>query len=88
MAKNIKKIIKKLPKTDQQIVRRRTKTLIKVEKGIVLLPQSRVMADLMLRAQQEFGKLGLNVDQLKAAVNKRSKNRLKTRYPGVFNDKT
>ncbi len=55
---------------------------------IILLPQSKVMADLMLRAQEELGKLGLNVDQLKSAVNKRSKSRLKTRYPGVFNDKT
>jgi bifunctional DNA-binding transcriptional regulator/antitoxin component of YhaV-PrlF toxin-antitoxin module len=55
---------------------------------IILLPQSKVMADLMLRAQEELGKLGVTVDQLKSAVNKRSKSRLKTRYPGVFNDKT
>lgn len=55
---------------------------------IILLPQSKVMADLMLRAQQELGKLGLTVDQLKSAVNQRSKSRLKSRYPGVFNDKT
>jgi len=55
---------------------------------IILLPQSKVMADLMLRAQGELGKLGVTVDQLKSAVNKRSKSRLKTRYPGVFNDKT
>jgi hypothetical protein len=88
MAKSIKKIVKKLPKTDRQIIRTRPETLIKEERGIVLLPQSKVMADLMLRAQGEPGKLGLNADQLKSAVNQRSKSRLKTRYPGVFNDKT
>lgn len=87
MAKNIQKIIKKLPKTDQQTVRRRAKTLIKEETGIVLLPQSKVMADLMQRAQEELSKLGLNADQLKDAVNQRSKNKLKSRYPGVFGGK-
>lgn len=55
---------------------------------IILLPQSKVMADLMIRAQTELGKLGLDVDQFKSAVNQRSKNRLKKRYPGIFNDKT
>ena len=54
---------------------------------IILLPQSKVMADLMQRAQQELSKLGLTADQLKDAVSQRSKNKLKGRYPGVFGDK-
>jgi bifunctional DNA-binding transcriptional regulator/antitoxin component of YhaV-PrlF toxin-antitoxin module len=55
---------------------------------IILLPQSKVMADLMQRAQEGLSKLGLTADQLKSAVAQRSKSRLKSRYPGVFNDKT
>ena len=78
MAKDIREIIKKFPKTQQQAIKRRAKALIKEEK----------MARLLLRARVELSKLGLTVDQLKSAVAKRSEDRLKTRYPAVFKDKT
>ena len=78
MAKDIREIIKKLPKTQQQAIKRRAKALIKEEK----------MARLLLRARAELSKLGLTVDQLKAAVRRRSQKKLKTRYPGVFKNKT
>lgn len=55
---------------------------------IVLLPQSQVMADLMLRAQAGLKQLGVTPDQLKAAINKRRNDRLSKRYPRVFGDKT
>ena len=53
MAKNIRKIIKKLPKKRQHAIEARAKVLIKNE-----------MTLLTLRAQEELDKLGLNVDQL------------------------
>jgi len=53
---------------------------------IVLLPQSEVLADLMLRAQSGLKKLGLSGEELKTRVAKRGAKQLKTRYPGIFND--
>lgn len=53
---------------------------------IVLLPQSAVLADLMLRAQAGLDRLGLNVDELKSKVRKRASRRLQGRYPGVFDE--
>jgi bifunctional DNA-binding transcriptional regulator/antitoxin component of YhaV-PrlF toxin-antitoxin module len=53
---------------------------------IILLPQSEVLAEIMLKAQTGLQKLGLGVDELKAKVRERSKSRLKERYPGVFDD--
>jgi len=53
---------------------------------IILLPQSEVMADLMLRAQTGLQKLGLSVEELKARVAKRADERLSERYPGVFDE--
>ena len=53
---------------------------------IILLPQSEVLADLMFRAQSGLQRLGLSVDDLKAKVAKRSKERLTKRYPGVFDE--
>lgn len=53
---------------------------------IVLLPQTEVMADLMLRAQAGLEKLGLSVETLKERVAKRSQESLHDRYPGVFNE--
>ena len=53
---------------------------------IILLPQSEVMADLMLRAQSGLKRLGLSVDELKARVAKRGEERLNERYPGVFDE--
>jgi bifunctional DNA-binding transcriptional regulator/antitoxin component of YhaV-PrlF toxin-antitoxin module len=53
---------------------------------IILLPQSEVMADLMLRAQTGLQKLGLSVEELKTRVAKRADERLNERYPGVFDD--
>jgi len=55
---------------------------------IFLLPQSKAVTNLMLRAPKELDKLGLNVEQLKSAVNQRRKRQLKHRHPKVFNDKT
>ncbi len=53
MAKNIREIIKKLPKKQQQAIKRRGKALIKEE-----------MIRMNLRAQAKLGKLGLILDQL------------------------
>lgn len=53
---------------------------------IILLPQSEVMADLMLRAQVGLHKLGLSVDELKSRVAKRADDRLNERFPGVFDE--
>jgi hypothetical protein len=53
---------------------------------IILLPQSEVLADLMLTAQTGLKKLGLTVDELKARVAKRNEARLNKRYPGVFDE--
>jgi hypothetical protein len=53
---------------------------------IILLPQSEVLADLMLRAQAGLQNLGLSVEELKAKVAKRGEDRLNERYPGVFNE--
>ena len=55
---------------------------------LVLLPQSAVLSDLMLRAQQGLKKLGLTPEELKDNVSKRRKSRLSQRYPGVFDGKT
>ncbi|ERR1700722_6283081 len=53
---------------------------------IILLPQSEVLADLMLRAQSGLAKLGLSVEELKARVAKRNEEQLNVRYPGVFDE--
>lgn len=53
---------------------------------IILLPQSEVIADLMLRAQVGLEKLGLSAEELKARVAKRSADKLSNRYPGVFDE--
>jgi bifunctional DNA-binding transcriptional regulator/antitoxin component of YhaV-PrlF toxin-antitoxin module len=53
---------------------------------IILLPQSEVMAELMLKAQVGLQKLGLSVDELKDRVAKRADGRLNERYPGVFDE--
>ncbi len=53
---------------------------------IILLPQSEVLADLMLRAQTGLQRLGLTVDELKARVAKRSEEKLAERYPGVLDE--
>ncbi|MDR3617456.1 MAG: AbrB/MazE/SpoVT family DNA-binding domain-containing protein [Candidatus Obscuribacterales bacterium] len=53
---------------------------------IILLPQSEVMADLMLRAQSGLQRLGLSVEELKVQVAKRTENKLAERYPGAFSD--
>jgi len=54
---------------------------------IILLPQSQVLGDLMLRAQEGLGRLGLSVDQLKVRVSKRQRESAKRKYPGIFDDK-
>ncbi|MBP6747412.1 hypothetical protein KA344_19440 [bacterium] len=53
---------------------------------IILLPQSEVMADLMLRAQTGLQKLGLSAEELKTRVAKRTEKKLSERYPGAFSD--
>jgi bifunctional DNA-binding transcriptional regulator/antitoxin component of YhaV-PrlF toxin-antitoxin module len=53
---------------------------------IILLPQSEVLADLMLRAQSGLKRLGLTVDELKEKVAKRREEQLNERYPGVFDE--
>ncbi len=50
---------------------------------IILLPQSEVMADLMLRAQKGLQKLGLSPDELKTRVAKRAAGKVSKRYPGA-----
>lgn len=54
---------------------------------IILLPQSQVLADLMLRAQEGLGRLGLTADQLKARVARRQEETARKKYPGILNDK-
>jgi bifunctional DNA-binding transcriptional regulator/antitoxin component of YhaV-PrlF toxin-antitoxin module len=54
---------------------------------IILLPQSQVLADLMLRAQEGLGRLGLGVDELKSRVAKRKQDSTKKKYPGIFDGK-
>jgi hypothetical protein len=53
---------------------------------IILLPQSQVMADLMLRAQQGLSGLGLTVEQLKARVAERREESTLEQYPGIFDE--
>lgn len=53
---------------------------------IILLPQSEVLAELMLKAQTGLQRLGLGVEELKTKVAERSRERLNERYPGVFDD--
>lgn len=53
---------------------------------IILLPQSEVLAELMLKAQTGLQELGLSVDELKTKVAQRGKDRLNERYPGVFDE--
>ena len=54
---------------------------------IILLPQSQVLADLMLRAQEGLGRLGLGVDELKARVAKRQQESTRKKYPGILDGK-
>jgi len=51
---------------------------------IILLPQSRVLADLMLRAQEGLGRLGLSVDQLRARVAQQQQESAKAKYPRIL----
>lgn len=53
---------------------------------IILLPQSQIMGDLMLRAQAGLKKLGLSSEELQKRVTRRSEEKLAERYPGVFDE--